>query len=484
VPTGLPPASLVPAAPAPASSSTTPYDPIIHAADVRAAFGVDGSGLTAAVIDTGVNYRHPALGGGLGDGSKVVAGVDFGENDADPDPGTLQHGTSVAGLIAGADATRPGVAPGASIAALKVFTDDHRGSYRMVINALQWSLDNAETYAIGVVNISISDNQNYATDWFSNDGGVGQTISGLIDQLAAKGVAVVAAAGNSFRGEQGMGFLAILPNTVSVTSTNLADVVPSDAQRLGATVGGPSATDLAAPSVDLDAPQDGDRFVKVTGTSFAAPLVSGSILLLQEIYKKRFGALPAVHDVVGWLKAGATEVSDPVTGLNLSRIDLLKSANLVPFPTPVTPPPPTPPPAPIEPPPIETALTDLYQDGVFVARVPSDSPANPIREGFAAFDLAGTFQTVHSWSASGTGTPAPDPGSATPAASASPSATVSSQPRVSSAALHRTPAAAERIVGGSFDRFRNRLATNARSAFGRLLASMRWVRPSAGPSGR
>jgi type VI secretion system secreted protein VgrG len=468
------PASPVPAAPAPASSPATPYDPIIHAAQVRATYGVDGSGLTAAVIDTGVNYRHPALGGGLGDGKKVVAGVDFGENDADPDPGTLQHGTSVAGLIAGSDPTRPGVAPGADIAALKVFTDDHRGSYGMVINALQWSLDNAETYSIGVVNISISDNQNYTSDWFSKDGGIGQTISGLIDRLAAKGVAVVAAAGNSFSGQQGMGFLAILPNTVSVTSTNLGDAIPSDAQRLGAAVGGPAATDLAAPGVDLDAPQDGDRFVKVTGTSFAAPLVSGSILLLQEIYRKRFGTLPAVNDVVSWLKAGATPVTDPVTGLTFSRLDLLKSANLVPSPAPPTPPPPPVTPPPADPVPIESALTDLYQDGVFVGRVPSASPANPMRDSFAAFGLTGTFQTVHSWSATARRVPAADPGAAAPAASrplaAARAAQAASQP--------------ERIGAGSTDPFRNRLMNASRAAFSRLLTPLRMTRATARPAGR
>jgi subtilisin family serine protease len=57
---------------------------------------VKGTGQTIAVVDTGIDYNHPDLGGGLGRGHKVVAGYDFADNDPDPmdDNG---HGTHVAG---------------------------------------------------------------------------------------------------------------------------------------------------------------------------------------------------------------------------------------------------------------------------------------------------------------------------------------------------------------------------------------------------
>src|SRR5881628_649832 len=61
---------------------------------------VTGAGTSIAIIDTGVDYNHPALGGGFGPGHKVVAGYDFVDNDTDP-MDTDGHGTGVAGLAAG-----------------------------------------------------------------------------------------------------------------------------------------------------------------------------------------------------------------------------------------------------------------------------------------------------------------------------------------------------------------------------------------------
>ena len=63
---------------------------------------INGSGQSIAIIDTGIDYRHPALGGGFGPGFKVVAGYDFVDDDPDPmdEDG---HGTGVAGVIGAKD---------------------------------------------------------------------------------------------------------------------------------------------------------------------------------------------------------------------------------------------------------------------------------------------------------------------------------------------------------------------------------------------
>ena len=69
-----------------------------------------GQGYAVAVIDTGIDYLDPSLGGGFGPGYKVEAGWNFVNNTADPmdDNG---HGTVVAGEIGSTDATYSGVAP-------------------------------------------------------------------------------------------------------------------------------------------------------------------------------------------------------------------------------------------------------------------------------------------------------------------------------------------------------------------------------------
>ena len=65
--------------------AATAYDPIIGAAQVQSAYNVNGSGMTVAVIDTGIDYNNPALGGGFGPGSKVIAGYDFADKHRQPD---------------------------------------------------------------------------------------------------------------------------------------------------------------------------------------------------------------------------------------------------------------------------------------------------------------------------------------------------------------------------------------------------------------
>src|SRR4051812_45393900 len=60
---------------------------------------VTGRGQTIAVIDTGIDYTTPSLGGGFGKNFKVEGGWDFVDNDADP-MDTVGHGTKVAGVLA------------------------------------------------------------------------------------------------------------------------------------------------------------------------------------------------------------------------------------------------------------------------------------------------------------------------------------------------------------------------------------------------
>ena len=364
------------------ADGSTNYDQIIGASAARAQYHVDGTGQSVAVIDTGVNYNNAALGGGLGAGHKVVAGVDFTGSPSGVLP-TWQHGTGVAGIIGSDDASHLGVAPGVDIVALRVFGDNNQGSFSEIADALQWVVQNHGKYHITAVNLSVSDGGNYTSNIFANDGGVGQQITSDVAQLDALNIPVVVAAGNSFDGKtQGLGFPSVIPATVSVTATDASDVLASDAQRLGSAKGGTSAAKLAAPGVGITGPSDGNNFTTEDGSSFAAPQVTGSIVLLQQMYEDAYHTLPTIAELDQLLQQGAVTVHDGVTGINVGRLDVLNSAKLLGQQiaaqsgngsggsSPTTPPPSTPPPStplpstPTPVPPPSTPQTQVILNGI------------------------------------------------------------------------------------------------------------------------
>ena len=316
------------------TGTPTAFDPIVGAAAARQQYGVDGTGMTAAVIDTGVDYNNPALGGGFGPGAKVVAGYDFATNTPDPIATNSQHGTAVAGLIGSDDPNNLGVAPGVNIVALRVTGSDNTASLSSIASALQWVVNNHSQYNITVVNMSLSDGGNYAQNWFAQDGGAGEQITNLIAQLGAMNIPVVSATGNSFTGQQGEGFTAIVAGVISVTATDTSDHLLPDAQRLGPVTGMGTMTDLAAPGEGMVAPTGDNGYSCVEGTSFATPLVTGAVVLLQQIYQARFGTFPTVNQVTQWLEQGSDPIYDPVTGLTIGRLDIPKAAALIPSATP------------------------------------------------------------------------------------------------------------------------------------------------------
>lgn len=295
--------------------------------------------MSVAVIDTGVDYNNAALGGGFGPGDKVIAGYDFADNTSNPIATTSQHGTAIAGLIGSNAPADLGVAPGVNIVALRVTDNTNTASLTSIANALQWVINNHSEYNITSVNMSLSDGGNYAQNWFAADGGPGQRITELVAQLTSMNIPVIAAAGNSFNGQQGEGFSAIVAGTISVTATDLSGNLLSNAQRLGSAVGGASATTIAAPGEGLTAPSGDSGTATVEGTSFATALVTGGVTLLQQVYENRFGALPTVAQIKTWIQDSATPFHDPVTGITLGELNLEAAAALIPgaSPAPVAP---------------------------------------------------------------------------------------------------------------------------------------------------
>jgi subtilisin family serine protease len=161
--------------------------------------GLTGAGVRVGVIDTGVDYDHPALGG---DGvartnsehfpnARVVAGWDFvgddfdGTNEPSPDPypdDCNGHGTHVAGIV-GANGIVRGVAPRVSLGAYRVFGCFGETTTDIILAAMEQALADG----MQVVNLSIGD----AYEWPE------YPTAAAADRLVQRGVVVVAAAGNN-----------------------------------------------------------------------------------------------------------------------------------------------------------------------------------------------------------------------------------------------------------------------------------------------
>ncbi|KAG1470648.1 hypothetical protein G6F56_002560 [Rhizopus delemar] len=167
-----------------------------------------GKGVLVGVLDTGIDYKHPALGGGFGKGYKVVAGYDLvgdkytGSNtpspDSDPlddcgaDSGASGHGTHVSGIIAGYDAATnfTGVAPEANLAMYRVFGCTGNTGDDIIIQGLLKAYD----AGVDVINLSLGS----TNPWVDS---ASDSELSVVNQIVAKGVHVVISAGNS--GAQG-----------------------------------------------------------------------------------------------------------------------------------------------------------------------------------------------------------------------------------------------------------------------------------------
>jgi subtilisin family serine protease len=160
--------------------------------------GYTGTGIKVAVMDTGIDYDHPDLGGCFGPGSRVAFGYDlvgdsFNADDTDPnfdpnpqpddDPDDCQgHGTHVAGIV-GANGEVVGVAPDVTLGAYRVFGCDGSTFSDIMIAAMEMALADG----MDVLNMSIGSSYQWPQ----------YPTAQASDRLVNKGMVVVASIGNS-----------------------------------------------------------------------------------------------------------------------------------------------------------------------------------------------------------------------------------------------------------------------------------------------
>jgi subtilisin family serine protease len=326
-------------------------DDFLWVSRARRAFGVDGSELTAAVLDTGLNTQHVDFAGRIPTQHNLTD-----DNNGDPEDATdgNGHGTNVAGIIV-ANGDHLGLAPGANVIPLKVLGNQGGGSFEAIADALDWVIDNRDAYNISVVCMSLGNGGNYTDDNFSGD-----ALRPKIETLREARVPVVIAAGNDYfshDSQQGMSYPAIIRDCVSVGAvydapeggfrygsgaeafdTRAGQITPFS-QRLHPDVSPETYTDIFAPGAPVTSSGIQSEHGESTqhGTSQAAPVTCGLILLMQDFYKRATGELPAVDDLVTWLRRGGVPIYDgddendnvKHTNLEFIRADALSALDAV-----------------------------------------------------------------------------------------------------------------------------------------------------------
>ena len=313
---------------------------IIRASEVwqpAQGLGLDGTGTTIGIIDTGVDYTHPDLGGCFGVSCKVVGGYDFVDNDTNPmdDHG---HGTHVAATAAGNGTYRdssgvshplPGVAPGAKIYAYKVLSASGSGWSSDIIAAIERcadpNLDGDFLDHLDVCSLSLG-----------GGGDPDDPMSLAIDLASKNGVVFTVAAGNSGPAAGTVGSPGTSREAITVAAAckpGSASGECSESSIATFSSRGPIPNfpqvlkpDVAAPGVDICAARFGSFasgseckdtvHIAISGTSMAAPHVAGLAAIIRQANPS---LTPA--DVKAIIIGTASDLGDDATAQGTGMID-------------------------------------------------------------------------------------------------------------------------------------------------------------------
>lgn len=230
-----------------------------------------GEGVKVAIIDTGIDDSHPDLQNAIANGHDV-SGVG-NQNGNKPIGEISYHGTMVASLLAGrghgADSASSngviGTAPAAQLLSVSMaFGDPNLNTDEQVARGIHWAVDNGAR----VINLSLTRN---SSDW-------PETWDEAFLYAFDHDVVVVAAAGNRASGTDQVGAPATIPGVLVVAGVDKNAKASNQASTDGLTVA------VSAPATDLVSAYPGADYKIWSGTSGAAPIVSGLVALVRAKY--------------------------------------------------------------------------------------------------------------------------------------------------------------------------------------------------------
>ena len=262
---------------------------VVHEVDLaQQQTGYDGSGVTVAVIDTGIDSTHVGLDDQDDDNStndpKVIAFYDA-VNAPDKTNGTeIQayddqgHGSHCAGTVAGTGAPtyeHPGMAPQAFLVGVKVLDAGGSGSFATVMGGMQWTVDNRYQFNIRAASMSLGGFG--AIEWTSSEE---DSVNRYANEMVRAGITMLIAAGNT-AGPGTIGTPGSSEDSITVGALNKNTAIAEYSSE------GPTEEARVKPNVafvgsDVMSVQhnSGNGYVAFSGTSMATPGVAGTVALM------------------------------------------------------------------------------------------------------------------------------------------------------------------------------------------------------------
>jgi len=292
-------------------AAVKPSDPRFAEQTNLSTFGVDDAwvfqrgaerSVLVAVIDSGINTSHPDLDG------KIVGGIDIRDGDNDPNDEWCLHGSHVAGIIAAESDNATGVAGinwGAKILPIKIFHPTAPGlAYcgQSTTSDLAAAIDYATSRGASVINLSLGEPTR------------SEAVAAALSRAYRAGRVVVAAAGNTYNStrlypaayepvETFTGFLGTNARNYETEVIAVGNIANDGTRAPSSTRG--AWVDFAAPGVQiLSTTGDTDPYQQMTGTSQAAPFVSGVVSLL-------LAENPNLKPVQVWARLYVSAKEDP-----------------------------------------------------------------------------------------------------------------------------------------------------------------------------
>jgi subtilisin family serine protease len=294
----------------------------------------NGAGVAIAIVDTGVDAAHPFLGG------RVIAEACFSTNNAMQGATSLcpgggseafgpgaaapcslsncDHGTHVAGIAAG----NGGVAPGASIIAVQIFSKIASCSAFSLpspcalsyvsdqLRAFDWLASTAFTPPLAIVNLSLGVGT-FTSVAACDASPIGTAMFPAIARLRNQGVTTVASSGNN-GATNALSLPGCLSNVVSVGATT-----KTNPEQVASFSNSAPFLTLLAPGVGIVSSTTGGGFATKSGTSMAAPHVAGALALLRSARP----GYPSDAYVTALVNTG-TPILDTRNGVIKPRIDV------------------------------------------------------------------------------------------------------------------------------------------------------------------